>query len=275
MTIRRLIILSGLALTAFGANLGEASGACGQEYRVVCKTVYEEREVTCYRIEQETVCEQRQVVRRVPVWETEARERRYTVLKPVRETCEREERYCVQRPVWETVVRDCSYDQVRTVSETCEREERYSVQRPVWETSCREERYCVQRPVWETAERQVSRTVMRPVTTCRTVLQDQGCWGTQCVAVPGAVSPPRLAWLPSTEVVDPQTGQALIQRGGLSWARYQAPTQQVAQRVWRPNVVAQQVTETQCVPQQVVERVPYQVCRMVNEEQDRKVPVQT
>ena len=67
MTIRRLIILSGLALTTFGANLGEASGACGQEYRVVCKTVYEEREVTCYRIEQETVCEQRQVVRRVPV----------------------------------------------------------------------------------------------------------------------------------------------------------------------------------------------------------------
>ena len=55
---------------------------CGPEYRIVCKTVCEERQVTCYRNECETVYDAQEVSRQVPVYETEMRERRFKVLKP-------------------------------------------------------------------------------------------------------------------------------------------------------------------------------------------------
>ena len=55
---------------------------CDTAYRMVCKTVCEERQVTCYRHECETVYDTQEVSRQVPVWETEMRERRFKVLKP-------------------------------------------------------------------------------------------------------------------------------------------------------------------------------------------------
>src|SRR5688500_8136042 len=54
---------------------------CDTAYRLICQTVYEERQVTCYRQECETVYDTQEVARQVPVWETEQRERRYKVLK--------------------------------------------------------------------------------------------------------------------------------------------------------------------------------------------------
>jgi hypothetical protein len=140
--------------TVSGAARESRAQCCEQAYRILCQTVYEERQVTCFRQECETVYEAREIARQVPVWETEQRERRYKVLRPVHETS------------METVMRDCSYDVVRNIVETHEREERYTVQRPVWETQMREERYCVQRPVCETVQQPQCRTVMRPVTTC-------------------------------------------------------------------------------------------------------------
>ena len=52
------------------------------------------------------------------------------------------------------------------------------------------------------------------------------------------------------------------------------PSQQVVQRVWRPNVVARQVQQVHYCPEQVTVQVPVQVCRMVTEQQVRQVPVQ-
>jgi hypothetical protein len=132
----------------------------------------------------------------------------------------------------------------------------------------------VQRPVTETAFQQQLQTVMRPVTTysCRYV--DQGCYVDQAVCVPGTQSWPRLTWAPPTQTCDPATGIVQVTRPGLAWTTSYTPPTQMVQRVWRPNVVAQQVANVSYCPQQVAVQVPVQVCKMVTEQQVRQVPVQ-
>lgn len=245
-SVRFLLVLSFLLATASSVAAQDCpSTACltcptGQTYRIVYQTVYDQRQFTAYRIEYENVCEERQVTTYKPVMETAVRENRYTVARPVMETAEREETYTVQRPVYETA----------------EREETYTVMKPVYETAYRTECH----------------TVMRPVTTCRTQYVDQGCFQEQAVLKPIAPST-RLTWQSGACTVDPVTGQTVYQRGGLYWA--QTPRfEQAVQRVWRPNVVAQQVQQTSYVPETVTQQIPMQVCKYVPEQVCRKVPVQ-
>ena len=225
------------------AQVAEQSptAACGQTYRIVYKTVCEQRQYTAYRIEHETVCEERQVTTYKPVWETAVRENRYTVARPVMETAVREEPYTVQRQVFETA----------------EREEAYTVMKPVCETAYRTE----------------CRTVYQPVTTCQTQYVDHGCYADQLVMKPGWPAT-HLTWQQASCAVDPATGQTVYQRPGLYWT--QTPRGQYeVQKVWRPNVVPQQVQLTSYVPQTVSEQVPMQVTKMVAEQCVRKVPVTT
>jgi hypothetical protein len=139
----------------------------------------------------------------------------------------------------------------------------------------REERYCVQRPVTETAYQAQYQTVLRPVTNYTTRYVDQGGYVDQAYCVPGTASFPRLGWTPATQSVDPQTGIVQVTRPGLAWTTAYTPPQQLVQRVWRPNVVAQQVASVSYCPEQVAVQVPVQVCKMVTEQQVRQVPVQT
>jgi len=257
---------------AANASAQEPCSAC-QTYRVQYQTVFEDRQVTAYRIGYETVYDERQITTYRPTWETELRERRYTVATPVVETSEREERYTVLKPVYETQVRDASYDVVRTVSETSEREERYIVQRPVMHTEERENRYMVQRPVNETIERDEQYTVMTPVTTYRPVVVDQGGFVDQQIVTPGRATT-RMKILPDACVTDPATGQQVFQRGGLNWVREQCPDTVTVNRVWKPNLVTQQVPQVSMVPQVAVRKVPMTVCKMVPEEVVQKYNVQ-
>ena len=235
-----LSVLLAAATPAAAQTVCESS-ACpsGQTYRIVYQTVYEQRQFTAYRVEYETVCEERQVTTYKPVWETAVRENRYTVARPVYETAEREETYTVQRPVYETAER--------------------------------EESYTVMKPVYETAYRTQCRTVLRPVTTCRTQYVDQGCFAEQMVLKP-SLPRTRLAWQKAVCTVDPVTGQTVYQRPGLYWVQTPQGRYEV-QKVWRPNIVAQQVSQTSYVAQQVTEQVPVQTCKYVAERVVRKVPV--
>lgn len=219
------------------ANMTYASG---QTYRIVYQTVCEQRQMTAYRIEYETICEERPVTTYKPVWETAVRENRYTVARPVMETSEREEAYTVQRPVYETA----------------EREEAYTVMKPVYETAYRTECH----------------TVLQPVTTYRTQYVDQGCATEQIVMKP-AVPVTRLGWQPGTCAVDPGTGQTVYQRAGLYWSQTPRGEYEV-QKVWHPNIVAQQIPQTSYVPQTVTQQIPMQVCKYVPQQCVRKVPVQ-
>jgi hypothetical protein len=239
--VRLLFVLSLVSVLAAPAA-AQSGPACiaGQTYKIVYRTVCEQRQYTAYRIEFETVCEERQVTTYRPVWETAVRENRYTVARPVVETAEREEVYTVQRPVYETAERD--------------------------------ESYTVMRPVYETAYRTEYRTVMQPVVTCQTQYVDRGCFSEQVVLKPGLPAT-RLTWQSGGCAVDPLTGQVAYQRAGLYWT--QTPRGQYeVQRVWHPNVVAQQVQQTNYVPQTVAQQVPMQVCRYLPEQVVRKVPVQ-
>lgn len=214
---------------------------CTQAYRLVCKTIYDEQQVTAYRVQCETVYDESQVTVHKPVWETQARVHRYTVARPVTETTERIERYTVQRPVWETHERDVCYT--------------------------------VRRQVTDTIEKEVVSTVMKPVTTCQTRYVDQGGYVDQQSVVAGSVSN-RLRWMPGGMVTDPVTGAAYRQRAGLVWVPQAGPSKVVVNRVWQPNVVAQQIPVTQLVPEQIVTKVPVQVCRYVDEQVTKKVPYQ-
>jgi len=254
--VRRILGVS-LFLAAAVPAWAQESCVSAQTYRIVYQTVCEQRQVTAYRIEYENVCEERQVTAYKPVWETAVRENKYTVAHPVTETAEREEFYTVQKPVYETA----------------EREETYTVMKPVCETAYRTEYH----------------TVYQPVTTCQTRYVDQGSYSDQIVLKPGWPTT-RLAWQPAASAVDPVTGQIVYQRPGLYWAQTQGGRYEV-QKVWHPNVVAEQVQQTNYLPQtiaqqvpmqvvkympeQVVRKVPVQVCRMMTEQHVRKVPVTT
>ena len=222
-----IVTVSVLAAVAAPASAQVSCPSPCQTYRIEYQTVCEPHQVTAYRVEYETVCEERQVTSYRPVWETAYRENRYTVAKPV--------------------------------TETAEREEVYTVQRPVYETAEREETYTVMKPVYETAYRTEYRTVYRPVTTCQTQYVDQGCYSDQVVLKPGLPTT-RLTWQSATCAVDPVTGQTVYQRPGLYWTQTPGGRYEV-QKVWHPNVVAQQVQQTSYVPQTVAQQVPVQVCK--------------
>jgi len=145
--------------------------------------------------------------------------------------------------------------------------------RPQMFTQMREEQYTVQKPVRQTAVRTEYRTTMEQCTTYRTQYVDQGCWETQQVVTPGRTSY-RLRWQEGTCVIDPNTGQNVWQRGGLYWTPHQGPAKVTAQRVWKPNVVPQQIPVTTLQPKTVACEVPYEVCKMVCETHTRQVPVQ-
>jgi len=238
--VRRILGVSLLMAAAAPTLAQECCPASSQTYRIEYQTLCEQRQVTAYRIEYETLCEERQVTSYKPVWETAVRENRYTVARPVTETSVREEFYTVQRPVYETA----------------EREETYTVMKPVYETAYRTEYH----------------TVYQPVTTCQTQYVDQGCFADQVVLKPGWPST-RLTWQSASCAVDPVTGQTVYQRPGLYWTQTPGGRYEV-QKVWRPNVVAQQVQQTSYVPQTVVQQVPMQVCKYMPEQIVRKVPVQ-
>ena len=146
--------------------------------------------------------------------------------------------------------------------------------------------YTVQRPVTETVMRQQCHTVMQPVVTQQTQMVDQGCYREQVTYKPSWWAN-RLAWQGGGTTVDPVTGAAVYHAPGFYWVPTNRGTYEV-NRVWQPNVVAQQVQQVQYVPQtvteqvpvqmtsfrteQVVQKVPYQTCRIVQHEEVRKVP---
>ena len=261
------------AVSTVTSVMSPVASVCGQEYRLVYKTVCEQRQTTAYKIEYETAYEERPVTTYKPIWETQMREERYTVARPVTETSEREEVYTVQKPVWETQMRDNSYTRIRYVQETAEREERYTVNHPITETSEREEAYTVLKPVYETSCRTETYTVMRPQTVCQTQMVDRGGFVEQTVMKPEAPAT-RLRWMSGTCAVDPGTGQTVYQRAGLYWVQVPRTTCEV-QRVWQPNVVAQQVQQTFMVPQTESRQVPVQTVRYEQEQMVRKIPVTT
>jgi hypothetical protein len=190
--------------------------------------------------------------------------------------------------VWTTEVRDASFDRPKMICETSEREEHYVVPRQIVETQEREQRTVVRRPVCETSERDEYIAHYEPVTTCTTQYVDHGGYVDQWQVHPGATRN-SLTWVQAGYVPDPATGAPVWRPAGLYWIPYQAPAQYSVNKVYVPNVVAQQVPQTtmvqkvevrkvpvqttRYVDQEVVQRIPVQVCKLVNEEHVRKVPV--
>jgi len=277
-----------LALMLLTAAHVQAQTCCEPSYRLVYKTVYDQQPVTTYKLQYETVMRPREVTTLKPVWTTEKRQKTYRVAKPVMETSVRQETYKVYKPIWTTKYEERSYNRVRYVTETQNRQERIVVNKPVWSTETRQQRQIVRKQVAETVMQDRQYTTFEPITTCRTQMVDRGGYATQNVCVPGAVSN-RLRWLQPGVVNDAATGVSYYRRGGLHWVPQQAASRVVAQRVYVPNMVAQQIKETRMQPKVVTQKVPVtvnrcveevvlkpyqvQVCKMQQEVQVRNTPI--
>ena len=248
----------------------QPAGEC-RHYRLVQKTVYDDRPVTVYRLENETTFVERTVTVNKPVWQEELRERRYQVARPVIETNEREERHVTRRPVWETEYREESYDRVTYVDETQTRQERYMVQRPVWEERIHEQQQVVRRAVTDTVMQEQQVTAYEQQTTLATQYVDQGGYVNSYVFRPGATQT-RLRWLAGAYYPEPTTGQPVWHRGGLHWVPTQAPGTYQVQQQYVPNVVAQQVPVTQIVARPITQQVPVQVMRYQDEVVTQRIP---
>ena len=212
--------------------------------------------VTVYRPQMTAVT--RQVLH--PVWTEEPT----TVFRNVTETRWKEETVTVMRPVTETVQREQVCYVSRPVRETVEIERTWVSLRPVWKQEFRETTSLVSEPVTEYVQRQVCRTVMKPVTqtvqrtrvvtvmrpeTCmKQVPVQTGGWVTRCRTIRGAVVP-----------------QVVWGLYGPGIAPVQLPARTVEERVWQPAVEWRQVSVTRLVPQRVVQSIPIQVTRMVQE----------
>ena len=255
-------------------------GCCFEpSYRLQCETVMQPQTVQKFRISYETEYVPEEVTSYRPVLKTRTEERTYKVAKPVVETSYREERYTVWKPVVETSYRDETVTQTRYVTETAEREEKYTTLRPVVETSYRDQQYAVQRPVVETQYQTQQYTVqrpvfetqyqtqqytsMRPVTTMQTQTVDQGGYVAQQVIQPGHTSY-------SLNYARGACGAP----GGLLWTPQTTPATVQTQYRYRPNLVTQQVAQTNYVPQVQQVQVPVQVQRMRTEVVSQQVPIQ-
>ena len=143
-------------------------------------------------------------------------------------------------------------------------------------------------PVTETMERDEVYTVMTPVTTYRAVTVDQGTYVDQQTVVPGRVVN-RLQWVPGLRPqsrhgpIDlyesrPDVGAAEAARRGDRESGLAAERRHAANPANQHGAAAASATKVpfqvcRVVNEEVVRKVPFQVCRMVAEEQVRKVPV--
>jgi hypothetical protein len=275
MKLHNLLSLALVAATATtSAWAQDACTPCQPAYRIQYKTIYEEVPVTTYRWQVENLLEERQVTSYRGEWVTENRVKRYRVAKPVTETSTREERYTVLKPVYETEEQERVYDKTTYVTETATRQERYLVQKPVYETQMQEQRQVVRKAVNETVMQQSQALAYEPVTTYRTQLVDQGGFVDQAAYVPGTTRN-RLSWVPGGYAADTTTGTVFRHRAGLHCVPFQTPGAVVTQRVYVPNVVAQQIPQTTYTAKVVTQETPVNVTRYVDEVVSQQVPVQT
>jgi hypothetical protein len=263
------------AMTDGGFSRVTAQEACCYQpaYRLQCATVMEPEKQITMRPVWESIPEVREVTETRMVRKLRTEEREYTVAKPVTETAYREEEYTVMRPVLETSYEQRSRDVTRMVTETSEREEQYTTYRPVVETTIHQRQYQVQRPVTETAYQTQAYTTLRPVTTYQNQVVDAGGYVPQQVVVPGTVGY-GLQWVPRAYQTTGPLGILAVNRGGLFWTPQVTPPTVQTQMAYRPNLINQQVAQTQYVPETVQQQVPVQRTRIETETVTENVPVQ-
>jgi hypothetical protein len=137
-----------------------------------------------------------------------------------------------------------------------------------------EQRQVVRKAVNETVMQQSQALAYEPVTTYRTQLVDQGGFVDQAAYVPGTTRN-RLSWVPGGYAADTTTGTVFRHRAGLHCVPFQTPGAVVTQRVYVPNVVAQQIPQTTYTAKVVTQETPVNVTRYVDEVVSQQVPVQT
>jgi len=227
-------------------------------------------EVTSYKKEVETQYREEQVTTYKTIWETVPQTTR--VARQVPETSVVQEKYRVLKPVWRTEYRDESYEITRYVPETSEREERVIVSRPVLEMEHREITETVRKPVQQTVFQEKRYTVQRPVTTYENRTVDKGGYVDSVKTEPGKTYN-RLTWQSGGTHLDPATGQQRYRLPGLYWTPLTGEPKQTVEKVYKPNLVTEQVPVTTFKPETIIEQVPVNITTYQDEQVTRVEPV--
>ena len=273
MSILRLSFC--LCLVGF-VSVSASAQCCGvvsenQAYQVQYGSVQAPVEVKTYKKEMETQYREETVTTYKTVWDTVPQTTK--VARQVPETRIIEERYKVLKPVWTTEYRDESYEVTRYVPETSEREERVVVSKPVLEMEHREIMETVRKPVQQTVFQEKRYTVQRPVTTYENRTVDKGGYVDSVKTEPGRTYN-RLTWQSGGTHLDPATGQQRYRLPGLYWTPLTSDPKQTVEKVYKPNIITEQVPVTTYKPETIVEQVPVNVTTYQDEQVTRVEPVQ-
>jgi len=221
----------------------------------VIETEYVEEQVTTYKTVWDTVQQTTKVARQVP------------------ETSFVQEKYRVLKPVWITEYRDESYEVTRYVPETSEREEKMVVSKPILETEHREVTETVRKPVQQMVFQEKRYTVERPITTFENRTVDKGGYVDSVKVEPGRTYN-RLTWQQAGTYLDPATGKNRYRLPGLYWTPLTSEPKHSLEKVYKPNLVTEQVPVTTFKPETVVEQVPVNITTYQDEQVTRVEPVQ-
>ena len=237
-----------------------ASAAAGQEvcqtYRLVYQTVYDERQVTAFRIENETVYEPQQVTRYRPVYETEMR------IAPLYGRPPGHRNLRARRALQGAASGLGNRNARRQLRPRPRRVRNVGTRRALHRSAAGLRNLRTRRALYrpaarvETQERRavldgrrtghhLSHRLRRP----RRALSNR----------PSSTraAPTRLCvGFPAPVACDPATGAQITQRGGLAWVPFQGPARTEVQRVWQPNVVAQQTPQTTYVQRRLPSACP-------------------
>jgi len=264
-----LCLIVSISTTALAQDCGIMSE--NQTYQTQYGTVPAPVEVKTYKKEVETQYRDETVTTYKTVWDTVQQTTR--VPRQVPETSIIQEKHKVLKPVWTTEYRDESYEVTRYVPETSQREERVIVSKPVLETEHREITETVRKPVQQTVLQEKRYTVQRPITTFENRTVDKGGYVDSVKVEPGKTYN-RLTWQSGGDYLDTATGKNRYRLPGLYWTQLTSDPKYSMEKVYKPNVVTEQVPVATFKPETIVEQVPVNVTTYRDEQITRVEPVQ-
>ncbi len=252
-------VTNSVAYTAnYASDSCQVAPTCGPSYKLEARTVYDKQEVNAYRISYDTEYEESTITVYKPVYETESRERTFTVRKPVVETSMREERTVSYKPVYETTYRD---EATTSSSRFGNLGTRRNLHRPKTGLRNDDARRALPGRAARHRNMRTRTAVHRPPSRgrnerARSMLDDLRRRDDLHDALRrprlhvAATSlrprpdddPPRLG--SRRYVVNPATGLAAYQRGGLGWITQPGAAQPAVVNTWNSNIVPYQVPQT-------------------------------
>ncbi|MCS7166165.1 MAG: hypothetical protein RMI91_12760 [Gemmatales bacterium] len=168
----------------------------------------------------------------------------------------------------------CAQPRIRykTCYQTVVEEKKITCYETVTKTVMKEVKEVVCRPVYETKEVECKQIICKPVWEEKQVKVCTYEWQTVQECVPGRERC-KLVWVPGGCYVDPCTGCTRYRWGHFERQLVKEPDRIICKRVCVPKEEIRTVKVCRMVQEEVIKKVPVTTCRMVREEVTKQVPI--